>query len=337
MGTFNVDKKYIPISNAKEMYNLGKALTDKNLFEFFPEEFEASMEENNMLVQITEYDIFTNPSLIMKATKKEEIREKVFERLNSLDQNTSDLFKVLFAHFVNEKRKKEMKVIPLESKDPWLAYISIDDIHFSYKGLKGKNKESHIAKTQYENYISSIDILTNTKVKFDITKETNAVYQKLKALKWGAVEGFLINNVRWAQNKKNTRVDGIWYDLGLIGEAFTKHIPNINEKYPKDLLKLNYKVYPTVKNIGNFLCWCHKSNNIKAKTTEIDFYDLLGEVRFEITKSSGIQKSLDRFMNNFNKAIDILKENNIISSIEIPEPIHTNNYKKAVIVINWIY
>lgn len=332
------EKKYISVSNTKEMYNLGKALTNKEIFEFFPEDLEAISDDkdNNMFVQITEYDIVKNPSLIMQATKKKEIQEKVYERLSSLDQNTSDLFKILFGHYINDKSRSIPSITSEDNPSDNLSYISIDEIHFSYKGLKGKNEYSGIANSQYKNYIRSIDILANTKVKFDITKETNAVYQKIKSLKWGAIEGFLLNNIRWVENSRNNKIDGIWYDLGLIGEAFTKYIPNINEKYPRDLLRLNYKVYPTVKNIGDWLCYLHKLNDSQIPSTKIKFYDLVGETRFEI-KSPGIQKYINRFLKNLDNAIKILKENKIVNGYETPEPIHTKNYKQAIIVINWIY
>lgn len=326
--------QYIPVVNNSEMYKLGKALTNKDLFKLIPEQFEAIAQitdvKKDILIQVTQYDIMQNPSILMQATRKEEIVNKVNERLNNLDQDTGDMYKILFTHWMKNKVKDGLEN---EGK----AFVEINEIHFGYRGLKGRNQESGITDIQYDNYMKAIDVLVNTKVQIDITKETNIVYDKIKSLKWGAIEGFLINNVRWVWNDAKTRTIGIWYDLGLIGEAYIQHIPQINNKYPTALLQLDYKVYATVKNIGNYLCYLHRCNeNANNKTTVLNFYNLLGESRFEI-KAPRIQEGLNRFVKNLNKAKEILIMNHIISDIEIPSDLNSKNYKNANIVIKWLY
>jgi hypothetical protein len=331
------EKKYLSVANNKELYLLGRKLSNKDFFEFVPEKCEAIAEDdkNNILVKITEYDLVKNPSLIMQATKKTEIREKVYQRLESLDQNTSDMYKILFTHFLTHRNSDDFNDKE-NNPNKKLVFIKIDDIHFFYRGLRGKNKESTIGDDQYNNYVQAIDILSNTKVEFNINQTTNAIYDKLKSLNWGSIEGFLINDTRWIKNKKNGRIDGIWYNLGLIGEAFLDHIPQINNRYPKDLLKLNYNVYSTVKNIGEYLCWLHRCNkNANNKKTKLNFYNLMGECRCEI-KQGRTQRSLDSFVKNLNKAKDILIENKIISDMKVPN-VYSKNYRNSFIVISWIY
>ena len=239
-----------------------------------------------ILVQITEYDIMKNPSLIMQATNREEIAGKLKIRLDNLDQNIRDIYLILFTHWFKNQVKDGLE-------NHGSAYIDISDIHFGYKGLLAKNRHYSIMQTQYEDYIKSIEVLANTKVKIDITKETNVVYEKVRSLGWKAIEGLLINDIRWVLDK-NDKVIGIWYNMGIIGEAYTKYIPNINDRYPKALLNLETfeRIMLLLKNIGNYLCFLHYSNKEKKSRSKINLYVLMGESRYEI-KAPNIQRYID--------------------------------------------
>lgn len=327
-------KQYIPIVNNSEMYKLSKALTDKDLFKFSSEQLEATAQLNDskkdILIQITEYEVMKDPSIIMHATKHEEIVTKVKERLNNLDQDTSDMYKILWSHWMNYKAKDGLE-------NAGRAYIEIKQIHFGYKGLVGTNQESGIPELQYKNYIKAIDILKNTNVKIDITKETNIAYDKIKSLKWGAIEGVLINNVIWTYNNANTKRIGLWFDLGLIGKAYSEHVVQINKKYPTTLLQLDGRQHFIVKNIGNYLCYLHRCNeNTKNKQTTLNLYNLMGESQFAVIPPR-IQQYIDRFIKNLNKVKKMLMDNKIISDIIIPEQIYSKNYKETQIVIKWLY
>lgn len=328
-------KQYISVANNSELYKLGSALTTKEFFSMIPDSKEAitqiSDSKKDILVKITEYDIMQNPSIIMQSTKKEEIVNKVTERLDTLDQTTRDIYIILFTHWMKNKISSGLEN---EGK----AFIDLNTIHFDYRGLRGKNLNSTIHDNIYQNYKQAIDTLSGTKVRIDITKETNIAYEKIKSLKWGSVEGFLINNVRvmW-EEKDPTKVNGIFYDLGIIGEAYTEHIPQINNKYPTALLQMDARNYSTAKNIGNYLCYLHRCNeNANNKKTLINFYKLLMESRYEV-KAPYIQRHIERFLKHLVKIEDILKKNNIISSIEVPSDIHTKNYKEKQITVHWIY
>lgn len=323
-------KQYISVANNSELYKLSSALTGKD---FFTEEAIAQIPDSkkDIFLQITEYDIIQNPSIIMQTTKKEEIVNKVAERLESLDQNIRDMYIILFNHWMKNKISDVIE-------DKGKAFIDLDTIHFDYRGLRGKNLNSTIYDNVYQNYIHAIDVLTSTKVRIDITKETNVAYDKIKSLKWGAMEGFLINNIRLIWDEKDpNKLRGLYYDLGLIGEAYTQHVPQINNKYPTALLQLDSKNYSTAKNIGNYLCYLHRCNeNTGNKLTHINFYKLLMESRYEV-KAPYIQRHIDRFLKHLFKIEDVLKNNNIITNMEIPSDIHTNNYKNKQISIHWVY
>lgn len=324
-------QQYIPVVNNSEFYEINKALTEKDNFLLNPLEAlaEAHISDANkeILVQITEYDIKKNPSIIMQATKREEIVDKVTKRLDNLDQNVRDIYLILFAHWMKNKINDGLE-------KHGSAYIEIHDIHFGYKGLAGKNSESTISSSQYEDYLKALEILANTKVNIDITKETNIAYEKIKSLGWTSIEGFLINDVRWVYKKEG--IIGIRYNMGLIGEAYTEHVSQVNQKYPKALLNLHPKNYSIAKNIGNYLCYLHYNNEEKELVTKINMYVLLGESRYEI-KPPRIQESLNRFVKHLNKCSEVLKENNIISQVEIPICINSKNYKEMEITIKWIY
>lgn len=326
-------KQYIPVINNSEMYKLGKALTDKDVFNIVTEETEAiahiSDSNKDVLIQITEYDILKNPSLLLQATKKQEVVKKVKERLEALDQLTRDTYLILFTHWIKNKVKDNVEE---EGK----ALIELDTIHFDYRGLTGKNKESTLTEQQYSSYVNAIDVLSNTRVSIDVSKETNIAYEKIKNLGWGAIEGRLIDNIRWVYNTEKTKIIGIWYDLGMIGEAYTQYIPQINNKYPTALLQLDAK-NSTVKNIGNYLCYLHRCNeNVGNKYTLIKFYNLMGESGYEI-KPPRIQEGLNRFLKHLEKIKDMLINNKIISNIEIPQDIHSKNYKEKQIKVYWVY
>jgi len=326
-------KQYISVANNSEIYKLGKALTTKDFFSSIEGQdpsAEISDSKKNIIMQITEYDVVKKPSLLMKATKKEEIVNKVTERLESLDQNTRDVYLILFTHWMKNKIGEGLE-------DEGKAFIELDSIHFDYRGLRGKNLTSSMDAPTYTNYIQAIDTLSATKVKIDITKETNVAYEKIKSLKWGAVEGFLINNLRLIWNDKKSKVIGLFYDLGLIGEAYTQHVPQINNKYPTAILQLDSKNYATAKDIGNYLCFLHRCNeNANNKKTILGLYSLMMEVRFEV-QSRYAQRCIDRFLKHLTKIEDVLIKNGIVRSIKIPTDIHSKNYKTQQIEVNWFY
>lgn len=323
------NKQYISVVNSSELYKINKALTGKEFFEIVPLETAAIANFNDskkdILVQITEYDIIKNPSIIMKATKKDEILNKISARLENLDQTTRDTYLVLFTHWF---KNKELEGMENEGN----AYCEFTDIHFNYRGLTGKNKDSTLMSEQYNSYLQAVDILRNTRVKIDITKENNIVYDKIKNLGWTAMEGFLVNDVKLVY--KNEKVIGIWYNMGILGEAYTEYIPQINNRYPTDLLKLDSK-YSTVKNIGNYLCYlysCRQDDN--EVSSKINLFSLMGEVRYELAKGR-YQQGINRFLNNLNKTKDLLISNKIIKDISVPEDIHSKNYKDKHIIIYW--
>lgn len=312
------------------MYKVGRALTDNQIFEMVPLEAIANATltdaDKDILVQITEYDIMKNHSVIMTTTKKEEVIKKITERLDNLDQSIRDTYLILFSHWFNNK-------IGVGMENEGNVYCGINDIHFKYRKLIGKNKESTLSTEHYNSYIRAIDVLSNTRVMIDITKETNIAYEKIKSLGWDAIDSLLLSDVKFVYNKKEERVIGIWYNTGVIGEAYTKYIPKIN-KYPMALLNISLK-YETAKNIGNYLYYLHQMNKEKnTNQTELSLFNLMGESRYEI-KPPYIQQGISRFIKHLNKAGEILIKNKIITNISIPKDINSKNYRDKHIQINF--
>lgn len=328
-------RQYIPVPNNRELYELSKALTDRDTFAISAEATEAiaKIEDSrkDIYIQISEYDVMKNPTLLLQATKKKEVIEKVKERIDNLDQNNRDVYQILFTHWMKNKVKD------IEN-NCWRAYIEIDTIHFDYRGLPGKNQESTIHDSQYLNYLNAIDTLANTKVTIDITQETNIAYEKIKNLGWSSIEGVLLERVRYirGEKRKNTKVIGVWYDLGMFGEAFTLHVPQINNKYPTALLQMDTKSI-TAKNIGNYLCYLHRCNeNTGNYYTLINFYNLMGESGYSI-KPPRIQEGINRFLKQLQKIEEILIVNKIISKIEVPIDVQSKNYKDRQVKVYWSY
>jgi hypothetical protein len=331
VGDF-LTEQYISVINNGELYKVNRALTSKEFFEMVQIENSAianfSDSTKDILVEITEYDIRKNPDIVIKATKRHEIINKITERLDNLDLYTRDTYLVLFAHWFYNNIDKGME-------NEGNAYCNISDIHFKYRGLRGKNKDSTLTDEQYESYTTALDILANTRVSIDITRETNVIYDKIKSMGWTSIEGFLLNDVRFIY--KEERLMGLWYNMGLIGQAYTEYIPSqISNKYPTALLKMNNK-YPTAKNIGNYLCYLHQiKKEIGETTSAINIYNLMGESRYEI-KPPNIQQGINRFIKNLNTVNELLIKSRIIESMYIPDDIHSKNYKDKQIDIEWIF
>lgn len=325
----SVKDQYIDVVGNSEFYKFSRALTDKQIFEMVPLENLAMANltdaDKDILVQITEYDIMKNPAVIMTATKREEVIKKITERLDNLDQSTRDTYLILFSHWFHNKIGEGME-------NEGNAYCSISDIHFIYRKLTGKNKDSTLLPEQYESYIQDIDVLRNTRVMIDITKETNIAYEKIKSLGWTSIEGFLVNDVNFVYDKEK-RMIGIWYNTGLIGDAYTKYIPRIN-KYPTALLKMDSK-YATAKNIGNYLCYLRSCSQEKNEVvSKVNLFNLMGESRYELKKGRQ-QQGINRFLNNLKKAKELLIINKIIKDLGIPEDIHSKNYKSKHVTVDW--
>lgn len=324
-------KKYIPVLNNRDLYVLCSLLSNKNNFKVLPESAEAIANTNtdtNISVtitgKITEYNIEQNPSLLLQ-TSKQEVITKLLERLNNLDSLAQDVYLALFAHWLDYK------------DDSGDAYIDIDDIHFKYRGLGGTNKTSTIRDEDYINYRKAIDVLRNTSLKVNINKNTNIVYDKIKNLKFGAIEGFLVQVTHITYyDEDSDKIRGFKYNLSVIQDTFTISEPIINYLYPTSLLQLTTKS-ETVKNLGNYLCYLHKQNELKGnKISAISLYVLMGESNYAI-KGSRYQEGINRFLINLKKIEQLLQKESIITHMDIPEDVDSKNYKFKKVDIHWNY
>jgi hypothetical protein len=179
--------------------------------------------------------------------------------------------------------------------------------------------------------------LRNTSIKVDITKETNIVYEKIKNLRFGAIEGFLVQISHITYYDNNTqKIRGFKYNLSVIQDTFAVTEPVINYLYPTSLLQLSTKS-ETVKNLGHYLCYIHKLNEGTGQNmSSIGFYVLMGESRFTI-KGSRYQEGIDRFIGHLRKIEQLLQKENIIIHIDIPTDIDSKNYKFKKVNIHWNY
>lgn len=326
-------KQYISIPNNSEIYKLGKALTNKDIYDINSDNTLAithiSDNNKNLTIQISDVDIIKNPTVLLK-TATQEVVFKVDEKLANFDQITRDTFLALAGHWQYQHSQGLVE-------NDGFVYCKLDTIHFDYRGLSGKNKESTMPEVIYSNYIGIIESLRNTKVTVDVSKEDNPLYDKIKRMNIGAIEGYLLDKVRYVYNTDKTKMIGIAYDLGVIGEIYFDKIPQVNNKYPTAILQLDARNYAVAKNIGNYLCYLHrcneKTNNLKTK---LNFYSLMLESDYAPTPPY-IQRGIDRFIKHLNKIAEVLIVNSIIYNIDIPIDIQSKNYKDKQIVIHWRY
>jgi hypothetical protein len=326
-------RRYISVPNNKELYIVGKMLTGNADFKLLPEKTEAiaqAKSPNEIMVsisglnQLSAYEIEANPSILLQTTDKNTVMKKVLERIQNLDELTRDIYNnCLFHHWLHYR----------DSND--IAYIEIEQMHIDYRGLRGKNVNSSIQPEDYDNYIKAIDILRNTSVKIDFTKENNLVYDKLEKMNVGAVEGYLLTVDRLTYYKNDsTRIKGFYYKLQVILDTFASLI--INDNFPTALNQLSIKS-KTVRAIGNYLCFLHREiQDTHDVFSDISFYQLMGEARYEIS-GSRYQQYINRFVENIKKTEEILRHENIVSQIIIPDNIDAKTYKYKKVRVFWTH
>jgi len=197
-------KRYISVINNKELYEVGKLLTDREMYHMNSEETEAVAinASSDVFMKITEYDIIQNPAILLQTTSKQEVVKKIKERIDNLDSLTRDVYSILFSHWYEFK------------DDLGYASIEIEDMHFNYRGHRGRNANSTMLTEDYDNYRKCIDILRNTSVKIDINDTNNIAYENIKSFNVGAVEGFLldIDTITYYSDDK-TKMKGFKYKL----------------------------------------------------------------------------------------------------------------------------
>jgi galactitol-specific phosphotransferase system IIB component len=319
-------KEFITVPNDTGLLTMEKSLTNKDIYQLSMEDVEGFTKQNDVLVSIsatlTEYNIQKNPHLLLQTTDRREIFKQISERIDSLDPLTRDVYKILFAHWIDNK------------DDNGDAYIEIEYIHFGYRGLSGKNSESTLTDEIYQKYISAIDILQHTKVKFLINEETNIAYKKFQKHNYGGIESFLIHVNHYTTYATNQdKVRGVSYNMKVFYDTFVK---KLNKNYPTSLLQLSTRS-DVIKNMGNYLCYLHascKDNNIEI--SRINFYTLMGESGFEI-KNSRYQEYIQRFINHIRKTEKLLINAHILQSIKVPIDINSKNYKYQQVIVTWDY
>lgn len=326
-------RRYISVPNNKELYIVGKMLTGNADFKLLPEKTEAiaqAKSPNEILVsisglnQLSAYEIESNPSILLQTTDKNTVMKKVLERIENLDELTRDIFNnCLFHHWWHYRDSNQ------------IAYIEIEQMHIDYRGLRGKNVTSSIQPEDYENYIKAIDILRNTSVKIDFTKENNLVYEKLEEMNIGAVEGYLLTVDRLTYYKNdNKRIKGFYYKLQVMLDTFASLI--INDNFPTALIQLSTKS-KTVRAIGNYLCFLHRENqDTQEPFSDISLYQLMGEARYEIS-GSRYQQYINRFIDNIRKTEELLRQENIVSNIIIPNDVDAKNFKYKKVRVFWTH
>jgi len=318
-------KRYISVINNKELYEVGKLLTDREMFHLNTEETEALAKNatSDILMKITEYDIIHNPALLLQTTSKQEVVKKIKERIDNLDSLTRDVYSILFSHWY-------------EFKDELgYASIEIDDMHFNYRGHRGKNASSTMASEDYENYRKCIDILRNTSVKIDINNTNNFAYDNIKSFNVGAVEGFLLDvDTITYYNNDNSKMKGFKYKLSVIQNMSTYYTLQVDNKFSASLLQASTN-NPTMKNLGYYISKLRKTNvDNDNPYTDISLFNLMGESSFQIINSR-YQQYLNRFIDYLKRTEEILIKDEIVLKIDIPCDVDSKSYKFKKVRIHW--
>ncbi len=317
-------KRYISVINNKELYEIGKLLTEKEMFKLSQEETEAiATTSPEVFVKITEYDIIKNPAILLQTTSKQEVVKKIKERIDNLDSLTRDVYSILFSHW-------------FEYKDELgYATIEIDDMHFNYRGHSGKNISSTLSNDDYENYRKCIDILRNTSVKIDINDSNNFAYHNIKDFDVGAVEGFLLNVDNFIYySHDNTKIKGLKYKLSVIQDISSYYTLQVDNKFSTSILKMAAN-NPTMKNLGYYISKLRKINVDSGNTyTDISIYNLMGESNFKIV-GSRYQQYINRFLDYLRRTEEILRDDEIVTQIDIPFDVDSKTYKFKKVRIYW--
>ena len=323
------DRIYLSLFNESAMQRIRRNLRDSK--GFLPDDREGhfSKQDGNVTLTISNglelLDLFAK----RQQGKMHEVMEDVANKVNSLDETTADVYKILTSKWILERFK--------EGKDKGKAFISLEDIHFNYRRKSGKNKNSTLTPEQKINYEQALSVLSRMKVLIDITKEKGRMYDEIRRHKGAFIESPIFR-YNWARDEDGNIV-GFLYDFDELGKTYTEFLKLYNNRYPKKAIELDNRYYAPAKRIIDEITHWHRNNEYRKKENfVVQFSKLLEIADYDIKNKREKKKTLERFITRqLNEVEQVLKGAELIEKMIIPNDINTKNYlhEKTKVTIIW--
>jgi hypothetical protein len=325
------NKKYRRDFNQKEMQILRSLIGGGTEFDTNGKELEVQANVQHVTLSLfypeAEEDKLTKKSILNKADIVMQVIQDLSATVEVLGQEAADVYRALTLHWVENRA--------FEGKSAGKAFITLDDIHFNYRKLAGKNGNSTITDEQIEKYVQIINALERAKVYLDITNEKGAIYDKMRLAGVAKVASRVLRTSEALTEKG--RLVGFMFDFDAIGQIFSEIAIQYNKFYPMAVLEMNGRYNEPAKKIADQMVHWHRNNAKNKKSSFEVSYSLLLQIANYTFPDRNKQRAIDRFNERQLAMVEkVLKETRIIKRLEIPI-ITTQNIEEAKVKIVWDY